>query len=153
MMRFTLAQLYAKAKERPEGYVEDVLSCSTVKGDIVEMHGRDFSRMLAKYRSKEERTISLAITKTALPPHPDGSVGSELKKLLSKIGIAEKQNCSCNKHAKAMDAAGPDWCEQNIATIVGWLRDEAVRRRLPFVETAGKALVKLAISRARTKNR
>ena len=119
---------------------------------MVEMHGRDFARMLAKYRSKEERTVSLMIEKTALSPHADGAVGTELKKLLSKIGIAEKPNCSCNKHAKAMDAAGPDWCEQNITTIVGWLRDEAGRRKLPFVDTAGKALVKLAISRARAKH-
>lgn len=149
MMRFTLSQLHEKAKERPEGYVTDVLSCATVNGDMVEMHGRDYARMLAKYRSKEERTINLTITRNPLPPHPDGMVGTELKKILATIGITEKPNCSCNKRAKMMDAAGPDWCEQNIAAVVGWLRQEATRRGLPFIDTAGKALVRLAISRAR----
>jgi len=149
MMQFTLAQLHEKAKERPEGYVADVLSCATVNGEMVEMHGRDYARLLAKYRTKEERTVNLTITRTPLPPHPDGMVGTELKKLLSMIGITEKPNCSCNKRARAMDVAGPDWCEQNLATIVAWLREEATRRKLPFIDTAGKALVRMAISRAR----
>ena len=147
MMRFTVAQLHEKAKERPEGYVADVLSCATVNGDVVEMHGRDYARMLAKYRVKEP--INLTITRIPMPPHPDGAVGTELKKLLATIGITAQPNCSCNKRAKMMDAAGPDWCEQNIATIVGWMRQEATRRGLPFIDTAGKALVRLAISRAR----
>ena len=147
MMRFTLAQLHEKAKERPDGYVADVLSCATVNGDMVEMHGRDYARMLAKYRVKEP--ISITIARSPLPPHPGGAVGTELKKLLAAIGIHSQPNCSCNKRAKMMDAAGPDWCEQNIATIVGWLRQEANRRGLPFIDTAGKALARLAISRAR----
>ena len=147
MMRFTLAQLHEKAKERPDGYVADVLSCATVNGDMVEMHGRDYARMLAKYRVKEP--ISITIARSPLPPHPGGAVGTELKKLLAAIGIHSQPNCSCNKRAKMMDATGPDWCEQNISTIVGWLRQEATRRGLPFIDTAAKALVMLAIARAR----
>ena len=42
-----------------------------------------------------------------------------------------------------------DWCEQNIDTIVGWLREEAEKRKLPFVAVGAKLLVKRAIAAAR----
>jgi hypothetical protein len=48
-----------------------------------------------------------------------------------------------------MDRNGCDWCEANIDTIVGWLREEATKRKLPFVDIAGRLLVKRAIRNAR----
>ena len=48
-----------------------------------------------------------------------------------------------------MDHMGIEWCEQHIDDIVGFLREEATRRKLPFVDLAGKALVKMAIKRAK----
>lgn len=75
-------------------------------------------------------------------------VGTELKKLLAKIGIAATPTCSCNKRARTMDEKGIDWCKENIDLIVSWLREEAEKRRLPFVDFAGKLLVKRAISLA-----
>ena len=80
---------------------------------------------------------------------PSSGVGTELKKLLSKIGIKATPNCSCNKRAALMDTNGIEWCENNIDTIVGWLREEASKRKLPFVDIAGKILVKRAISNAK----
>lgn len=50
-----------------------------------------------------------------------------------------------------MDTNGIEWCENNIDTIVGWLKEEASKRKLPFIDIAGKILVKKAISN--TKNR
>lgn len=75
--------------------------------------------------------------------------GTELKKLLTKIGIKSSPNCSCNARAKIMDNWGPDECEKHIDEIVGWLKEEATKRKLPFVEYAGKLLVKRAISNAK----
>jgi hypothetical protein len=75
--------------------------------------------------------------------------GTELKKLLKKVGIAASPNCSCNARARTMDQWGCDKCEENIDEIVGWLREEATKRRLPFVDTAGRMLVKRAIKNAR----
>lgn len=40
-----------------------------------------------------------------------------------------------------MDARGGDWCEENMGTIVGWLREKAERRKLPFIAAVGKLLV------------
>ena len=77
--------------------------------------------------------------------------GTELKKLLSSIGIKAAPNCSCNARANVMDAKGVEWCESNVDTIVGWLREEAAKRKLPFVDVAGRILVRRAISNARRK--
>ena len=48
-----------------------------------------------------------------------------------------------------MDINGTQWCEDNIDIIVGWLKEEANKRKLPFIDMAGKILVKRAISNAR----
>jgi len=48
-----------------------------------------------------------------------------------------------------MDERGIEWCEQNIDEIVGWLREEAHKRGLPFVDMAGRMLVRRAIRNAR----
>jgi hypothetical protein len=83
------------------------------------------------------------------PPAPPPGPGTELKKLLAKVGIIAAPNCSCNARAAEMDARGCDWCEENIDTIVGWLREEATKRGLPFLDAAGRLLVKRAIRNAR----
>lgn len=77
-----------------------------------------------------------------------GFPGQELKKLLRKIGIVASPNCECNKRAKFMDTQGVQWCEDNIDTIVEWLKIEAEKRKLPFIELAAKILVKKAIANA-----
>lgn len=74
--------------------------------------------------------------------------GTELTKLLDKIGIRYKAECSCKDRAAAMNVKGVEWCRENIELIVDWLAAEAKARKLPFVRLAGKALVKLAIRRS-----
>jgi hypothetical protein len=83
------------------------------------------------------------------PPPPNKGPGTELKKLLSRIGITPKAGCKCLARAIEMDVRGCDWCEASIDTIVGWLREEAENRRLPFIDAAGRMLVRLAIRNAR----
>ena len=77
--------------------------------------------------------------------------GTEMKALLAKIGIVSKPTCSCNKRAKIMDEKGCDWCAENIDEIDRWLAEEAKKRKLPYLSLAGKALIHLAIRRARKK--
>lgn len=48
-----------------------------------------------------------------------------------------------------MDEWGPDECEKRIDEIVGWLKEEATKRKLPFIDYAGKIIVKKAIKNAR----
>jgi hypothetical protein len=86
------------------------------------------------------------------PPAPTSGPGTELKAILRNwLGIVASPNCSCNAHARQMDEWGPDLCEQNLPTIVGWLEGQAKARKLPFVRFAGEQAVKLAIRRARKK--
>jgi hypothetical protein len=51
-----------------------------------------------------------------------------------------------------MDRRGCDWCDANINTIVGWLREEATKRGLPFIDAAAAMLVRRAIHNARSKH-
>jgi hypothetical protein len=76
--------------------------------------------------------------------------GGALKSLLRSIlGITATAECSCNARAAQMDARGCEWCEANIDTIVGWLREEAEKRGLPFLDVVGRLLVRRAIRNAR----
>lgn len=79
------------------------------------------------------------------PNHP----GTVMSKMIKSLGITMTDNCSCKAHAIEMNTKGNDWCEQNIDTIVGWLRDEAKRRNLPFIDAIGKLLVNRAIKKSR----
>ena len=83
---------------------------------------------------------------------PAAGPGTELKAILKDwLGVQASPNCSCNARARQMDEWGPDLCEQNLPTIVGWLEEQAKARNLPFVRFAGEQAVKLAIRRARKK--
>lgn len=79
------------------------------------------------------------------PNHP----GTVLSKMIKSVGIQMTDSCSCKRHALEMNDRGNDWCEKNIDTIVGWLRDEAKRRGLPFMDALGKLLVSRAIKKSR----
>lgn len=46
----------------------------------------------------------------------------------------------------------PGWCAANLETIVGWLREEAEKRKLPFIDAAARLLVRRAIANARRKS-
>jgi hypothetical protein len=82
-------------------------------------------------------------------PLPTFGPGTELKKLLARVGIVATDSCPCNARAAEMDRQGVEWCEANIDTIVGWLREQAEARGLPFLDLAGRMLVRRAIANAR----
>lgn len=82
-----------------------------------------------------------------------GGVGTELKKLLAgwPFRITAGTNCKCNTRARYMDAKGCDWCESEEGTkeIMGFLRESAADRGLPFVDIAARLLVRRAVANAR----
>jgi len=77
--------------------------------------------------------------------------GTELKKLLAgwPFHLVASADCKCNQRARYMDAKGCDWVEANIEECVGYLRESAAERGLPFVDMAGRVLVRRAIHNAR----
>ncbi len=131
-----LAALEQVAKNRPPGYLEDVMSVSKVLGGVVHVPAEDYARLAAKYN----QDIGLAI---------GTGPGSQLKRMLGNLGIRPSPGCLCNKRAALMDVNGSEWCERNLDEIVGWLREEAQRAHLPFVDQAGKILIRRAIKLAR----
>ena len=140
MIVLSLDGIKAQAKSRPDGYYEDVVSHGVVRDDgLVEFTPDVFERLVAKYSPDAAKVAT----------HAQHGPGTELKKLLSSVGITATPNCSCNARAADMDRNGVEWCESNIDTIVGWLREEAEKRGLPFVDLAGRLLVRRAIKNAR----
>lgn len=77
--------------------------------------------------------------------------GTELHALLGRFGLTASGDCKCNSRAALMDANGCEWCEANIDEIVGWLRESAAERGLPFLDVAARLLVRRAIHNARRK--
>jgi hypothetical protein len=80
--------------------------------------------------------------------NPNGP-GTILSQMIKSVGIVMTQGCSCKRHAIEMNEKGNDWCENNIDTIVGWLREEAKKRKLPFMDTLGKIIVNRAVKKSR----
>lgn len=58
-------------------------------------------------------------------PVPIGGPGSELKALISSLGIQPKPECGCNKLAAEMDAWGVAGCRARFHEIVGRIQDNA----------------------------
>jgi len=79
--------------------------------------------------------------------------GTELKNILKKIGIIAKPNCSCNARARIMDQKGCNWCAANIDLIIEWLKEESIKRKLPFIKIISKCIIYYAIYLARKKER
>jgi hypothetical protein len=85
------------------------------------------------------------------PAAPTHGPGTELSKLLKRFGIEPTPTCKCRAKAAEMDAWGCDECSkpERIEEVVAVMREEAKARGLPFLDAAGRVLVKRAISNAR----
>lgn len=142
----TCHKKYLIARCRERGYaLQEVMPC------VIAQNGDEWT-IDTDHPSypKAPRRPKAAVTPPPVPP-PSGP-GTELKALLKDwLGIQASPNCSCNARARQMDEWGPDLCEENLPTIVGWLEEQAKARKLPFVRFAAEQAVKLAIRRARKK--
>jgi|TARA_E500000081_G_C5922867_1_gene257180 hypothetical protein len=78
-----------------------------------------------------------------------GGPGTELHKLLGRLGLSPVEGCKCKGRARKMDEWGPDICEDRINEIVGWMSEEARKRKKWFVRWPAKTIVLLAIHKAR----
>ena len=77
--------------------------------------------------------------------------GTELSRLLKRIGINPTPTCQCRAMSQKMDQWGADECErpERIEEVVKVMREEATARGLPFIDIAGRMLVRRAIRNAR----
>lgn len=70
--------------------------------------------------------------------------GTELARIFSSLGVAEKTDCGCIDRAQQMNAWGVSGCIEHHDTIVGWMREKVL---LPKVLLS--VVLNLAIYRAR----
>lgn len=81
------------------------------------------------------------------------NVGTELRKILESLPlkIAQMPECACRDMEAKMNGMGPAWCESRdgMREIVCQLKKSAAQRGLPFLDMAGRVLVRRAISNAR----
>ena len=80
--------------------------------------------------------------------------GTEMMLILAtrvfKWLAAPTSGCKCWNHAKTMNDNGAEWCSRETERIVGWLKEEYGKRKVPivFVPAFARQLVKLAIRRS-----
>ena len=85
------------------------------------------------------------------PATPASGPGTELSRLLKRIGIEPTPACQCRAKQQQMDQWGCDEASkpERIDEVVAVMRAEAAARGLPFLDLAGRLLVRRAIANAR----
>lgn len=130
-----------------------------IPGSFVIANGMDYEKLGDVSRSVLEKLLYESIKDDTaqklrskfpktLEENPNGP-GSILTNMISTMGIKSTPNCSCRRHAIEMNDKGPDWCEENMTTILGWLKEESVKRHLPYIESVASLIVKRAIKTSR----
>ena len=136
MKRVSHKALRSVASSRPAGYIDDVLSYAVQRTDThVVFESADYYMLREKYSGDVDRSVC--------------GPGTELHKLLGKFGIYIKRGCACSSRIVQMNKWGCEGCEENIETIVEWMKEEAAARGLPYLSTLGRMLVRRAIHNAR----
>lgn len=135
--KISLESVRSNIKRRPLGYYQDIISAGRIEGDVLFVEHETYVALSRKYSPKDQ-------TSFAIPFGP----GTELKKLLSRLGLKPASNCKCSKRIREMNQRGYKWCAANIPIILDWLREEAKRAGLPFLEVGARIIVKRAIRNA-----
>ncbi len=130
MIRVHISSIHNAAPCRKPGYVAEVMKRKKGGGSaFVDLTEEDFHLIRSNYQLR--------------------GPGYFLHLMLSRFGIAIKKGCKCKARMCQMDKWGCDGCEENLETIVEWMKEEAANRGLPYLSTVGRMLVRRAINNAR----
>lgn len=113
----------------------------------------DYTHSILENLLKEKLGDNIGVKLRSLFPktleeNPNGP-GSILAGMFHLLGIKSSPTCSCKKHAIEMNDKGIEWCEQNISTIVDWLKEESSKRKIPFIESVAILVIKRAIRQSK----
>jgi hypothetical protein len=113
----------------------------------------DYTQNQIENKLREKLGNNIAKTLRSLFPqtleeNPNGP-GTILSGMFGTLGIKSSPTCSCKRHALEMNAKGNQWCEDNLSTILSWLKDESSKRKIPFVESLVSLIVKKAIRKSK----
>ena len=132
-MKIRKSLLVEAAKDRPQGYLEDVYShVESEDMEFVYISNDNYILLKNKYTVEH------------------GLPGTELKKLISWFYSPDKRKCKCATRIAKMNKWGPDKCEQRMDTILRWLKHSARISNIPYFEPAVKILVRKAIKNSRS---
>jgi hypothetical protein len=103
------------------------------------------------YTAPVPNVIRNCVSPNQPPVPPTHGPGTELSRLLKRFGIEPTPTCACRAKAAQMDAWGCDEASkpERIEEVVAVMRAEAEARGLPFLDLAGRLLVRRAIQNAR----
>jgi len=94
---------------------------ATNKEWFIAKHWQEYYGMTLLAREPEPRP------EKEIEPWPRGyGPGTELKAILSSVGINSGANCSCNKRMAQMDEWQVEGCKEHFDEIVGWINESAV---------------------------
>ena len=130
MRKIPIELLDEARKERPSGYVEDVLAhAEKVDDKYIYMECKTFMRLRAKWT-------------------PLSGPGSHLHAILEFLGFKVRPGCSCTERIVQMNIWGVEGCKKRFGTIKEWMAIEAKNRGVAFLSVAASALIRLAIFKA-----
>jgi hypothetical protein len=141
----TCHRSFLEARCRERGYtLEEVMPC------VVSQNGDEWTIDVDHTAFPRHPKPGFQPPQPALAALPHGP-GTELSALLKRFGVEPTPTCACRAKANEMDAWGCDECSrpERIEEVVGVMREEAKARGLPFVDMAGRMLVRRAIANAR----
>lgn len=75
------------------------------------------------------------------PTPPQEGPGTELKSLLSQLGLVAGKGCACNSKAAQMNEWGAEGCKARRGEIVGWLEEQ--RRKQGWGQILSSAVLAL----------
>jgi hypothetical protein len=136
----TCNRLHLEARCTERGYtLDEVLPC------VVSQDGDEWTIDV------DHRAYPRVSRLAELPSTPTHGPGTELSKLLKRFRIEPTPTCPCRAKAAEMDAWGCDEASkpERIDEVVAVMREEATARGLPFLDIAGRLLVRRAIGNAR----
>jgi hypothetical protein len=105
-----------------------------------------FAQFTTCAAGKSSQTTQVTTQVTMWDPIGPGTV---LRKLLARLHITIGPDCSCLERLELMNNNGLAWCEENMTTLLLWLKDEASNRKLIFLTLPAKIVVQRALKIAR----
>ena len=128
-----LSDLKLVEKNKPEGYIQDIISncIENIDDEIFVLDDKVYRNLCIKYKNE--------------------GAGFELKNLLKSVGIKIEEDSFIDKKFTDINNLGVEWCELNTKIILYWLEIEAKQRKIPFIRIVGKMLLSKAIKNAKGK--
>ena len=79
-------------------------------------------------------------------------VGDALSSIIKKIGYNYPSVGKARAKITYLNKQGIEWCENHKELILEWLKQECVLYKIQFLELLGKAIIRLAIKKAKQQN-